>query len=326
MSGAPGGTVALVTCAAHPQLSADDRLLLPVLAEAGFEPVARLWDDSAEPWARHAAVVVRSCWDYHHRPREFHAWLDRLTAEGARVFNPVPLLRWNADKRYLRDLADAGIEVIPTAWVAERDEASLADLAGARGWRHVVVKPSVSATAFETWRAGPVVTGEDEERFRRAHRRAACPGPALSAGYRAGGAVAGLSRRAVQPCGAQAPPPGRLPRAERLRRNGGADPARGARRGGGVTGVGCRPGTDPLRPGRPVPGGRATAAHGARAARAGTLLFPCGRCGAAVRRGAHSGLAPPRTRASGSVLRFPPAIRPAGSRTRPPSNSPPRAR
>jgi glutathione synthase/RimK-type ligase-like ATP-grasp enzyme len=57
--------------------------------------------------------------------------------------------------------------VIPTAWVAERDEASLADLAGARGWRHVVVKPSVSATAFETWRAGPIVTGEDEERFRR---------------------------------------------------------------------------------------------------------------------------------------------------------------
>jgi glutathione synthase/RimK-type ligase-like ATP-grasp enzyme len=167
MNAAPRGTVALVTCAAHPQLSPDDRLLLPALAEAGYEPVPCLWDDAAEPWARHAAVVVRSCWDYHHRPREFHAWLDRLADLGARVFNPVPLLRWNADKRYLRDLAEAGIEVIPTAWVGERDESSLADLAGARGWRHVVVKPSVSATAFETWRAGPEVTSDDEQRFRR---------------------------------------------------------------------------------------------------------------------------------------------------------------
>jgi glutathione synthase/RimK-type ligase-like ATP-grasp enzyme len=167
MNAAPRGRVALVTCAAHPQLSPDDRLLLPALAEAGYEPVPCLWDDAAEPWASHAAVVVRSCWDYHHRPREFHTWLDRLADLGARVFNPVPLLRWNADKRYLRDLAEAGIEVIPTAWVAERDESSLADLAGARGWRHVVVKPSVSATAFETWRAGPEVTSDDEQRFRR---------------------------------------------------------------------------------------------------------------------------------------------------------------
>jgi glutathione synthase/RimK-type ligase-like ATP-grasp enzyme len=167
MSVAPRGSVALVTCAAYPELSDDDRLLLPALEAAGFEPVARRWDDPDEPWARHAAVVVRSCWDYHRRAAEFHAWLDRLETAGARVFNPVPILRWNADKRYLRDLASAGIAVVPTAWVDEREEGSLAALAGARGWRRVVVKPSVSATAFETWRTGPVVTDDDEQRFRR---------------------------------------------------------------------------------------------------------------------------------------------------------------
>jgi len=160
-------TVALVTCAAHPDLSPDDRLLLPALGAAGFEPLARRWDDPHEPWASHAAVVLRSCWDYHHRAEEFHAWLDRLERVGARAFNPVPVLRWNADKRYLRDLEAAGIEVVPTAWVDERQGGSLAALAGARGWRRVVVKPSVSATAFETWRTGPDVTDDDERRFRR---------------------------------------------------------------------------------------------------------------------------------------------------------------
>jgi hypothetical protein len=103
------GSVALVTCAAHPELSPDDRLLLPVLAGAGFEPLALRWDEPDERWERHAAVVIRSCWDYHQRVTEFHAWLDRLEASGARALNPVPILRWNADKRYLRDLARAGI-------------------------------------------------------------------------------------------------------------------------------------------------------------------------------------------------------------------------
>ena len=167
MSAASRGSVALVTCAAHPDLSEDDRLLVPALQAVGFEPVPLRWDEPHEPWDRHAAVVVRSCWDYHHRAAEFHAWLDRLEDIGARVLNPVPILRWNADKRYLRDLARAGIEVVPTAWVDEREQGSLAALAGARGWRRVVVKPSVSATAFETWRTGAEVTDDDEQRFRR---------------------------------------------------------------------------------------------------------------------------------------------------------------
>jgi glutathione synthase/RimK-type ligase-like ATP-grasp enzyme len=166
MSVGSSRTVALVTCAAHPNLSPDDRLLLPALRALGFEPLARRWDEPDEPWAGHAAVVVRSCWDYHRRAAEFLGWLDRVETAGARVFNPVPILRWNADKRYLRDLASAGIEVVPTAWVDEREQGSLAALADARGWRRVVVKPSVSATAFQTWRTGPEVTDDDERRFR----------------------------------------------------------------------------------------------------------------------------------------------------------------
>jgi len=166
-------SVALVTCAAHPRLSPDDRLLLPALAAAGFDPVARQWDSTDEAWESHAAVVVRSCWDYHLRPGEFQRWLDSLEHAGARVFNPVPILRWNADKAYLRELEAAGLEVVPTAWVGENHGGSLAELVGGRGWRHAVVKPSISATAYETWRVGPVITPEDEHRFHRLTRQGA---------------------------------------------------------------------------------------------------------------------------------------------------------
>ena len=55
------------------------------------------------PWtgSRYAAIVLRSTWDYHHRFAEFHAWIDRLEAIGARLWNPPAILRWNTDKRYL---------------------------------------------------------------------------------------------------------------------------------------------------------------------------------------------------------------------------------
>jgi glutathione synthase/RimK-type ligase-like ATP-grasp enzyme len=171
VSGRP--SVALVTCAAHPGLAPDDRLLLPALAAAGFDAVPRLWDSPGESWASHAAVVVRSCWDYHLRPVEFHAWLDGLEGAGARVFNPIAVLRWNAEKTYLRDLEAAGLDVVPTAWAGDEPGATLAELLEARDWRHAVVKPAVSATAYETWRVGPVVTPEDERRFHRLSRERA---------------------------------------------------------------------------------------------------------------------------------------------------------
>jgi glutathione synthase/RimK-type ligase-like ATP-grasp enzyme len=162
-----GPTVALVTCAAHPELPPDDRLLLPALAAAGLDPVPRRWDTPGEPWERHAAVVLRSPWDYHLRIAEFHGWLERLDAGRVRLFNPLPLVRWNADKRYLRDLEAAGVAVVPTHWVARGSSTTLADAKEQTGWRDIVVKPSVSATAWETWRVGPDVGPEDEERFAR---------------------------------------------------------------------------------------------------------------------------------------------------------------
>jgi hypothetical protein len=58
--------------------------------------------------------VVRSCWDYVPRRAEFLAWAQRVP----RLANPAEVLAWNTDKRYLRELAAAGVPVVPTTWVA----------------------------------------------------------------------------------------------------------------------------------------------------------------------------------------------------------------
>lgn len=151
--------VAFATCRLQPGLYAEEAELLRAAPRHGFEAVAAVWDDPAVAWAAFDLVVVRSTWDYFERPAAFRAWLDELEASGARVENPVPLLRWNLDKRYLEDLAAFGVKVVPTRFldgVEGGDPAAcIESLLQAEGWADAVLKPAVSAGAFRTVRLSP---------------------------------------------------------------------------------------------------------------------------------------------------------------------------
>lgn len=142
--------VALVTYAALPDLSQDDRLLRDALRERGANVDAVVWDDRRVRWTRYDAVVVRSTWDYHHRADEFRAWIERMERDRVALWNPPGLLRWNLHKRYLIELAERGVSVVPTLLVPRGSEEALESIVHARGWREVVVKPAVSATAWKT--------------------------------------------------------------------------------------------------------------------------------------------------------------------------------
>jgi glutathione synthase/RimK-type ligase-like ATP-grasp enzyme len=72
------------------------------------------------------------------------------------------LLRWNAHKRYLRELEEEDIPVVPTAWLHTR--ASIGALLRERGWSSAVVKPAVSASAHGTWRTAIERADEDQAR------------------------------------------------------------------------------------------------------------------------------------------------------------------
>lgn len=144
-------------------------------AGASLEYVA--WDGSDVEWAAFDLVVVRSPWDYPERLDGFLAWLDQAASSiGARLHNPAGVIRWNLDKRYLGELADAGVPVVPTAYAATVEEAAEAiasvSLAGSDGRTgsgdgaeggdgaagapagEVVVKPTISAGSRDTGRFG----------------------------------------------------------------------------------------------------------------------------------------------------------------------------
>ena len=157
--------VALVTYDARRDVTDDDRLFAEALSARGVSVHAVPWSDRAVRWGSFDAVVVRSCWDYFLRADEFHGWLDGLEAEGARVFNDVGTLRWNADKAYLRHLEAHDVRVIPTRWLERGSAYSLRELRRVTGWSELVVKPTVSGGAHRTWRALPGDEAHDDPRL-----------------------------------------------------------------------------------------------------------------------------------------------------------------
>jgi glutathione synthase/RimK-type ligase-like ATP-grasp enzyme len=144
--------VAFLTSSRLPELAADDLLAGAALRAVGIDVEPAVWDSPAVRWERYDAVVVRSCWDYYLRPDDFLRFLACLEALGVPLWNPAGLLRWNLDKRYLRDLAAQGVPVLPTVWIDEGPAPDLASLMAERGWEEAVVKPTISANGHATWR------------------------------------------------------------------------------------------------------------------------------------------------------------------------------
>jgi glutathione synthase/RimK-type ligase-like ATP-grasp enzyme len=119
----------------------DEQELVAALTSAGHEPVWATWDDAAVDWAAFDLTVVRSTWDYHSRRDEYVAWAERVP----HLHNPAPVLSWNTDKRYLTDLREAGLPVVPTIFCPPGTRLPLLEA-------EVVVKPTISAGSRDTAR------------------------------------------------------------------------------------------------------------------------------------------------------------------------------
>jgi O-ureido-D-serine cyclo-ligase len=148
--------IALVT--AREALSLDEDMPPLVLAfqAQGADVETPCWDDPAVDWGRYDAAVLRSTWDYVDRIDEFLDWADRC-AGMTRLSNSPEVVRWNTDKHYLVQLANAGVPVVPTRFVEPgTDPAVELDrfLAAGEGaftvgapveFAQFVVKPSIGA-------------------------------------------------------------------------------------------------------------------------------------------------------------------------------------
>jgi glutathione synthase/RimK-type ligase-like ATP-grasp enzyme len=141
----PSVRVAIASFSGMPPEFTDDRRLADALAARGVAVSRIAWDEPSADWAAFEAVIIRSTWDYARRRDEFVRWCESV---GPTLHNSAALVRWNSDKRYLDDLAQAGVPVVETAFIPPGEPVS--ELAG-----ELVVKPTVSAGGRDSGRFGP---------------------------------------------------------------------------------------------------------------------------------------------------------------------------
>jgi hypothetical protein len=133
--------------------------LASTLESAGLAVASRSWAEQDVPQAD--LVLPLLVWGYHRAGPRWHQAVARWQSAGVRLANPAPVLRWNADKTYLRRLADAGAPVAP-ALFADALSIDLLDQAAKRfGTDRLVAKPQVSASAWQTirWSPGDLLDG-----------------------------------------------------------------------------------------------------------------------------------------------------------------------
>lgn len=140
------------------------------------------WEDFDEVNVNQLAdfdlIVIRTTWNYYKQIPAFKKFLDLLEKSGAKVYNPVNLIKWNMDKKYLQELQSDGFDIIPTLFVFNGEEDTF-ERAVAKGWKQIVLKPMISAGSYDTF----VIDTNDTKKFYELINKYYCNRPYLLQEY-----------------------------------------------------------------------------------------------------------------------------------------------
>ena len=148
----------------------DDALAVAPLEALGWHVDTVPWTQTASSWSDWDAVVVRSTWDWFDAPDAFLATLRAIDAV-TRLANPLPLMEWNLEKTYLRDVEVHGVAIVPTLWLAGFDEDARQRCRDHFAGAGFVLKPVVGANGEDAFL---VRDARDEARARERLGDRAC--------------------------------------------------------------------------------------------------------------------------------------------------------
>tara|TARA_Y100001968_G_C19436044_1_gene759769 strand:- start:1948 stop:2844 length:897 start_codon:yes stop_codon:yes gene_type:complete len=142
----------------------EDRLVQQELEKLNIVCERKAWDGNFNPKSFKFALF-RTTWNYFEKLTPFMEFLKNCK-KSVRLINHYDQVIWNLDKKYLLDLKNWGVNIPKTYLAPKNCEEQLNDIANIHGWREVVVKPCVSAAAWNTHYVRFPNSRESKELFR----------------------------------------------------------------------------------------------------------------------------------------------------------------
>lgn len=155
--------IAFLTCSEMPNMLPYDMEVIGKLNELNIETKVFIWDELNESDSNEIItfdlVLIRTIWDYYKKTDRFLEFLAFLEKSEITVLNPIDIVKWNLDKRYLMELQNEGFDIIPT--IFNFGEKGSFEEAIDKGWRKMILKPMISAGSYHTF----VIDLNEKERF-----------------------------------------------------------------------------------------------------------------------------------------------------------------
>ena len=141
---------AFLTSEELPNLIDEELAVVTLLRQKNMTIDFVVWSNKVD-WSTYDCAVIRTTWDYYLRSEDFLHVLSSIQNSGCRLFNSLEIVKWNTDKRYLLELEQKQVPVIPTAIVQNVQQENWREYCTRWETQKLVVKPVVSAGAYHTY-------------------------------------------------------------------------------------------------------------------------------------------------------------------------------
>ena len=144
----------------------EDDQIINYLTEKGLNITKEIWNNEQVKWENYDLAILKSPWDYFDLIEDFYAWLNKIENLNIKLLNPLATVRWNADKHYLHDIENAGLNVTPSKFITKGDEVNLLQYFEDFKTDQFIVKPTVSGGSKNTFKVTAANVDEINEKLK----------------------------------------------------------------------------------------------------------------------------------------------------------------